>query len=146
MKASRKQPSAKARAMAAEIWDSTPKGPGRERSGQTDLARALDGALERGHDPGAVKVALGVYYSDPRTMREEGRWAKGLHRMVEQDRWREWTPAADAGASAMVRVAWLTRVRDWRENPGRWKSREYGPPPGQPGCKVAVDILREAGL
>lgn len=39
---------------------------------------------------------------------------------------------------------WRTRMRAFQAN-GAWPERHFGPKPGQPGCKVPVQVLREFG-
>lgn len=70
--------------------------------------------------------------------------------------WRNWIAKADAPASAgpskfakpdpsalPPAEPWEQRMRGWRQNK-QWLPMVYGPPPGQPGCRVPRELLGDA--
>lgn len=152
--------SARARDLADRLWQASPKAA-RKRSGKDSLARACEATLKRGADPDAVCAAAAAYYADDQQTREESRYAMGVHRLIEQDRWREWatTSADDSGLDAFAdvtvapspaRVEQITArahrawMEDWSRG-FRWDEDVRGPAPGQAGCRVGPDLQREFG-
>lgn len=149
--------SVEVRALTDELWSEAPAGC-RQRSGKDDVARALDAALDRGGKPDEIRAALRAYWTDVGG-RDDGRWLKGLHRMIQQDRWREWAPEGedeDGGSddrrpvkrrmepeehAAYLLKVWRGRLADYRRI-CMWKPM-YGPEPGKPGCQVPAEILAE---
>ncbi|MEJ2816395.1 hypothetical protein [Caulobacter sp. CCG-8] len=117
-----------------EIWKSTPR-KGRERSSQKDLQRALAAAVRRGHRPEAIAAALRAYYASPDATKDGGEFARGVHRLIQEDRWATWAPTIKAAVasdpSSWSEERWATTVRRWRET-GHWPGG-IGPPPDQPG-------------
>lgn len=75
------------------IWEITPK-PGRERSSRKDLERALISAMRRGYDPERIKGCLVAAYASSSF---SGEHAKGVHRLIENDRWLSFTEDVVAG-------------------------------------------------
>jgi uncharacterized protein YdaU (DUF1376 family) len=127
------------------IWRATPN-KGRERSSKADLTRTLRAAAKRGHALAEIAAALSRYYASDEATRDDGRYAKGVHRLVEVDRWRTWS---GDGASAGVDVAswgdaqWSRAMQLWRSEKA-W-SPDMGPSPGEPGCRVPAAILAQHG-
>lgn len=80
------------------IWAITPK-LGRERSGRKDLERALAAAMRRGHSPEAVLAGVKAAYA---SATYSGEHAKGVHRLIEADRWQTFVEgeAVSAGSGA----------------------------------------------
>lgn len=141
----------------------------RRRSGKGDVARAIARALKEGAAPPDLIAGVRAYFADPEPSREDGRYAMALHRLIEQDRWREWfTPAASGGNAGPSRPnagpsglspaeladigtfaapgprmqrSWMD---DWRRGQP-WPDRR-GPEPGQPGCRISPDLLRQHGV
>lgn len=134
------------------IWIITPQ-KGRERSSQADLERALRAAVKRGHAPKTVEAGVRAYYASDQATKDGGAYAKGVHRIVENDRWQAFiqttapvgtnSPKPDANAvDETIQRAWM---QDFREAPHQWKRHERGPKPGEPGCRVRPEIQREFG-
>lgn len=142
----------------------------RRKSGQDDTARATQAALARGATADELAVAVAAHCAE-KGAEENGKWTKGLHRILEQDRWRTWYPddarqvaailAAERAASddpdpdAPVddigtlekpgprrQRSWL---EDWARNPYLWKVHVQGPAPGDEGCRCDPALLREFG-
>jgi hypothetical protein len=149
-------------ALAKDIWAETPK-VARGRSSESDLALAVHKALARGAAAARLRGALLAHYASPDVAKDDHAFAKGVHRMVERDRWREWDPGPDAAPLPAPRPAandahpagggkpelpmqmqrgWM---RDWVEGgEGKWLfHRRDEPMPGQPGCRVsdAVQLM-----
>jgi hypothetical protein len=144
-------PDAVRKADIDRIWAvATPRG--RERSSRKDLERALKAALRRGHAVDRIAAAVEAYYASDAATKDGGDFAKGLHRLIENDRWQEWAPATPVlfddprrgpGPPEFQQRAWM---RDFVEGVFEWKEHERGPRPGQPGCRVAPEIQREFGV
>jgi hypothetical protein len=75
-----------------EIWQASPQ-LARKRSSQAETTEALRAAVGRGADPARVLAGLSAAFSGE----YGGEYAKGVHRLIQNDRWREW---ADAKAGA----------------------------------------------
>ncbi len=72
-----------------EIWEETPR-IARDRSSRADVGKALRAAAGRGYPPAVIRPALRRYYASDQANNDDRRAAKGLHRMIECDRWRDW--------------------------------------------------------
>jgi hypothetical protein len=147
-----------------------------------DVARAADAALARGGAPDDMVVAVAAHCTGQRQLAEDGRYAKGTHTLLHQDRWRDWLPDSPAERARMLALetklsaepdsaptveetktspeavafaevgtidapgprrqrSWMD---DWQRNPFAWR-REWGPAPGEEGCRIDPDIQREFG-
>ena len=73
------------------IWEATPP-KGRDRSSRGDLRTALEDAAERGEDLDLIAISLANYYRSDHATRDSGAYAKGVHRMVQVGRWKDWHP------------------------------------------------------
>lgn len=111
-------------AASKAIWAETPK-IGRQRSGLKDLEKAVTAAVRRGGDPDQIQSACRAYYAN-----QDPEYAKGVHRLIENDRWREHLPDEPVVTAEDLAAA----VALWRST-GRW-SRHLGPPPDQPGTRA----------
>lgn len=78
------------------VWDITPR-LGRERSSRKDLERALTAAMRRGHDPASVLDGVRAAYA---STTYGGDHAKGVHRLIEADRWQTFVEAATPATQA----------------------------------------------
>ncbi|MEI6439036.1 MAG: DUF1376 domain-containing protein [Alphaproteobacteria bacterium] len=128
------------------IWAEAPK-PSRQRSSRADVARAMASAVKRGSSPPEVIAGLAGYFASDAATKDGGAFVKGVHRMIEQDRWREFSPADAAPTEPQETPAdaWRRRVMIYRKN-GHWNRLEWGPSPGKPGCTVAPEILMAEGF
>lgn len=103
------------------IWKSVPD-LARKRSSKADLTGKLESAVNRGHDPARIARSLTRHYADPEVAREGYRYAKGVHRIVENDRWLEWDAGADDPAAPGP---------DGEARTVTFDGRTYTPPPGR---------------
>ena len=127
------------------IWAITPK-VSRERSGKKDLERALLGAAARGHASEAVLRGIEAYFRSEQATKNGGEFAKGVHRVVEGDRWQSFTPEPVTLFTPQPQSAedlWRSRVRKFKTGSGYWDDIEWGPRPGRDGCRVPPAIIAE---
>ena len=128
------------------IWSITPK-TGRERSSKADLTTALQGAARRGHDPEAVLAGVLAYYRSDEAVRDDGAFAKGVHRIVQKDRWQSFeappSPIEQLAAQPDPLDVWRRRVDRALNGSGAWDTLEWGARPGKPGCKAPAAVLAE---
>lgn len=116
------------------IWSEAPKAA-RERSSQKDLTYALEAAVRRGGRIEDIRAALKAAYA---SRSYSGDHAKGIHRLVQNDRWQSFVEAspgpllrtptfpgpAEIRAAVVAAkdedfaVAWLDRC-GWRDLPER---------------------------
>lgn len=125
-------------AVLERIWSEAPS-KARERSSKADVRKALIGALGRGGDFEQISRALGAYWRSEDASKDGGAYAKGIHRMIEGDRWKDW--ASGPQATARTGVDWPERVRIWRAT-GQWLL-QWGAEPGDPQCQCPPDLLEE---
>lgn len=133
--------------IADAIWADTPP-IAKKRSSKAQLARALQAAGERGKNLAAIRRAVDAYYADPEVCREDHKYAKGVHRVVQADFWETWAEAegvahlpSGAGVQDEQFRYWM---REWQKDPHKWRT-ERGPAPDEPGCKIPPEIMAEFG-
>lgn len=128
------------------IWTVTPR-PGRERSSKADLERALRAALSRGREPHEVLAGVRAYYASEQATKNGGEFAKGVHRIIENDRWASFVSDAAAGTNGVDPEAqrWRGRVGEFSRNRW-WEETNWGPKPGKPGCEAPRAVLAEFGF
>lgn len=123
------------------IWDATPI-RGRQRSSKRDLQRAMVAAVRRNQPPGAIAEALRAYYASPDATKDGGEFAKGVHRLVQEDRWAAWSsePIATGSidTSAWSDERWAAAISRWRSS-GHWPAG-VGPPPDNPGSAIPAHL------
>lgn len=138
------------------IWDSAPL-IARKRSTIGAVTTALELAVKRGKNPAAIRRAVAAYYADPDICREEHRYAKGVHRVIQGDHWETWAQAEgvvhlDGWTEDDARALQLTKFRFWMkeyvENPkrGDWDESVRGPRPHEPGCRIPASVMLEFGF
>lgn len=119
------------------IWDATPT-KARQRSSKRDLHRAMTAAVRRGQPPGAIADALRAYYASPDATKDGGEFAKGVHRLVQEDRWTAWSIGPTAmglvDISTWSHERWAAAISRWRAT-GHWPTG-VGPPPDDPATLV----------
>lgn len=125
------------------IWTDTPA-KGRERSGRRDLERALKAAAKRGHAPAAIRPCLRRYYASDEATRADGQYAKGVHRLVEMDRWQTWAEPEAQPIADWPESRWRAAVEHFAES-RRW-SDACGPSPAEPRCRAPPNVLAEFGF
>lgn len=115
------------------VWSACPQ-KARERSSRADVEQALGGALRRGHSPDAVLPGLlAAYRSDTYA----GDRAKGIHRLIEKDRWASFVETSTAPPVAsttfdgppalrdsVAREQGEDFVRRWLDHYCRWRSED----------------------
>ena len=119
-----------------EIWLATPT-KGRQRSGKAQLRRTLVAAVRRGSPPEAIAAGLRAYYASPDATKGDREFAKGVHRIVEDDRWAEWAAAMPVRAispTAWPDDRWIAAVDRWRMV-NHWPP-DIGPSPDHPATLV----------
>jgi hypothetical protein len=116
------------------IWSEAPR-LARQRSSKSDVNRSLTSALRRGHSVGAVLAGLRAAYASPSY---SGDHAKGIHRLIENDRWESFADPADAPPT-WDDDRWRAALSLHRDE-GLW-SDKLGPPPGQPGCRAPPHLI-----
>lgn len=135
------------------LWTSANR-TSRGRSSRKDVERALRAALARGHDFDLIAAGVEGYFRSREATRDDGEYAKGLHRVIENDRWQEFA-TADAGRLGApdqnddpLRNPTPFRQRLWMQDfkgGQEWREHERGPKPGQLGCRVSDAIQAEFG-
>lgn len=122
----------------------------RRRTSRADIEAALRSALRRGHDPALIVVGLETYYRSPDATKNDGQFAKGAHRLIQNDRWQAFAetlePAQSEVQQAEDREAWWgRRVAEYAKS-RHWNEVDWGPRPGRSGCRVPSQILESTGI
>jgi hypothetical protein len=129
------------------IWEITPR-KSRERSSKGDIERALNAAVRRGRTVTDVRAGLVGYFESPGATKDGGDFVKGVHRMIEMDRWEAFLPdpepAATVGATNPAE-AWRRRVEAFKRDQ-YWNRLDWGPAPGKPDCAAPIEILAACGF
>lgn len=82
------------------IWSQSPR-TARERSSRADVAKALKAAVRRGGSIDEIVRAVSRYHLSPQATKDDCRAMRGLHRSIQEDRWRDWTEDASQGATVI---------------------------------------------
>lgn len=129
-------------ALVEEVWRIASQ-PSRKRSSRRDVENAIRAFLKRKGDPPALMASLRAYYASDQATKDGGQYAKGVHRLIEGDRWRDF---AESLASDVVRGwdddIWRHFLARYRESSENWGTK-MGPKPGEPGCLVPRHLLLE---
>jgi hypothetical protein len=147
-----------AKALAKAIWESAPV-ESRRRSSQGDLERACNAALvDRSADGERIRAGLAAYFAGEEATKDGRSHVRGVHRMVQQDRWRDWAPdeedlidqaekpkAAAPATGDQLAYVWRTRLERFTAI-NHWDRGAYGPKPGEAGCRVPPEVLSAAGF
>lgn len=123
-----------------KVWSAAPP-KARERSSRGDTSKALAAALKRGAQPDEIMAGLTAYWRSDDATKDNGAYAKGVHRMIADDRWRDWTSTALIPAGEAP--DWPSRLRIWRSTE-QWHHGTWGPSPGYPTCQCPPDLLTES--
>ncbi len=133
-----------------EVWALAGKAS-RERSSKADVRRALEAAYRRGKALPEIMAGLHGYFATEGATKDGGHYAKGVHRMIEGDRWESFVTASPPpGAGLLERLAepenpWSRRVREYAKN-RYWNRLDWGGEPGRSGCAAPAEIQREHGF
>jgi hypothetical protein len=111
--------------LAERIWALQP--PKHRRSTRPDVRAAVAAALKRGADPESLFAALRAYYRQPDCTKADGEFAKAAHRIVANDRWRDFLPPPDVPAKPAGPEVIAHRLQHWRDT-GAWDPK-WGPKP-----------------
>lgn len=84
------------KAQVQAIWSACPT-IAKQRSSVADVETSLNAALRRGHEPEAVLAGLLAAY---RSETYSGDKAKGVHRLIDKDRWASFVEAGSPAAPA----------------------------------------------
>ena len=141
----KKKPPLKAEitALVEAIWSITPKAS-RERSSRSDLTTAVEGAFKRGRSAADMKAGLEGYFRSEGTTKDGGKFAKGVHRMIERDRFEEFIPQAVVSVPRSPDEEWRSRLKRHATSQF-WDTTDWGPLPGKLGCLAPVPMLAEFG-
>lgn len=112
-----------------EIWNLSPV-PAKARTSRGDIEAALKAAIRRDHHPADVLAGLEAYYGTDDATKASGQFARGAHRMINNDRWQGFELVGTQSTEPID--PWAGRVRGWAKN-AYWHS-DWGPKPGSPGC------------
>lgn len=139
------------KAKVEEVWALAGK-VSQGRSSKADVRRALEAAYRRGRSHAEIVRGLKAYFASDAATKDGGAFAKGVHRMIENDRWESFAPDDAGGAPGLPLDApepaddpWRRRVREFSRN-RYWNRLEWGEPPGRPGCRAPAEIQREFGI
>jgi hypothetical protein len=124
------------------VWEIAPLKSRQRSTSKEEVREALRGAYKRGRSLEEILAGLKGYYTSREATREEGRFMKGVHRIITKDRYAAFTEAAR-----------VHRIEDSSPWPGRlqrwvstldWDDVAWGPQPGQAGCKAPPDATAKA--
>lgn len=116
------------------VWAITPR-QARERSSRKDVEVAIEAAKRRGHDVSSVIAGLRAAYASGSY---QGDKAKGVHRLIQNDRWASFVETAPA-ATAWDDARWQSALGLYADE--GWWPDTMGPKPGQPGCRVPSHLI-----
>lgn len=126
------------------VWSIAPQ-KARERSSRADVLKALQGAARRGNHPAEVMVGVSAYYASREATRNDGEYAKGVHRVIVADRWKDFIPVggvkAQSDPSVWSEERWGVVVDRYKVT-GKWPDNA-GPAPDESGTFVP-DVLRKS--
>lgn len=121
----------------------------RRRTSRADIETGLKAAWKRGSDPELVVLGLEAYYRSPDATKDDGQYAKGAHRMIQNDRWKafvdETKPPTPEQLSESMDALWGQRVGEYVRSK-YWNEYDWGPRPGKHSCEVPSQILEQHGF
>ena len=116
----------------------------RERSSRADVLKAMQGAARRGNHPAEVMVGVAAYYASREATRNDGEYAKGVHRIIMADRWRDFIPAegvkVQSDPSSWPIERWRVVVDRYKVT-GQWPNNA-GPSPDHEGSFIPQDLAK----
>jgi hypothetical protein len=84
-------------------------------------------------------------------MKDDYRWARGVHREVQDDKWEAFATAEgvvhlEQTDPDLERRVWRGMMELWiLDPPGSWNYATRGPQPDEPGCRIPLEIMAEYG-
>lgn len=132
---------------AQRIWNEAPIGC-RRRSSQAALRTALQAAVNRRKNLGVIIQAVEAYYADPEKAKDNHQWAKGVHRVIQDDYWESWAVAGGVEhlePGAFTKDQQREALKKWMEYGRSYWQPSLGPTPDEPGSKVSAEIMAEMG-
>lgn len=130
---------------ARQAWDATPQ-LCRKRSSLGQLTKALEAAVNRRKNLAVIVQAVAAYYDDPEKAREGHRYARGVHRVIQDDYWETWA-ATEVEHLPPPEIRY-PQFRNWMKefltDPSQWRP-ERGPRPDEPRCLIPPEIMAEFG-
>lgn len=102
--------------LAEQIWQLANQ-PSRGRSGRPALRKAVTAAQRQGATPDALRASVSTHCAGA------GDHAKGVHRIIEGEHWREHLPRPEPPATAEERAWRLEHFRATREWKPSWGER-----------------------
>lgn len=130
--------------IAEEVWQDSP-GVARGRSTKSKVEDALRAAAKRGKNLQAVRAGLQAFYASPDATKEGGKYAAGVHRVIQGDRWESFAPKVSHIDAEASRRMWRSQMADWMEAPEIWDRHARGPRPDEPGCRIPPEVMAEFG-
>jgi Helix-turn-helix domain len=124
------------------VWEITPTKSRQRSTSKAQVERSLGAAYKRGHTLEQILGGLKGYFASREATRENGQYIKGVHRMIENDRWLEFSAKAPVHHMAPA-SPWPRRLHEWVTR-SEWDDAGWGPRPGQPGCKAPADEAAQA--
>lgn len=135
-----KEVSAQARDLAKRIWDASPS-PARRRSNLPAVERATEAAINDGGEPDIIERAVRAYFESDDATKDDGRYARAVHRVLQNGGWREWIVNAPGHDSRETSADWERRLEAFHGKDRVWIESLWGPSPGREGCRVPADLL-----
>jgi hypothetical protein len=112
----------KADDLAQRLWVLANK-TSRDRSGRPALGKAVLAAIRKGATDAALEASVREH------CREQGEFAKGVHRIVEGEHWRDHLPSQAPPPKPADAEVIARRLQHYRDT-GEWRP-DWGPPPEQ---------------
>jgi hypothetical protein len=117
------------------IWPAT----GKRRTSRKKVASALKRTLTGGISHALLVRAAKRYLDTPDAKRDGGQYVPGLHTWLSDERFDAFMDGIDASGSVST-LRWQAAVTDYHQR-GHWDRIEFGPPPGEQGCRVPAELL-----
>lgn len=107
---------------AKAIWQA--QNPASRKASSADVLKALQAAVKRGHDPALIVASCQAYYAHPGQQKDAGRWAVSPCKLLDDDRWKDFTPPPPKPIPPEVME---DRKQHYRDT-GEWR-QAWGPMP-----------------
>lgn len=131
----------------AQAWIEFPA-KGRRRSSQVKAKPAWRKAAKAAGGDGRLLAAVRAYAGSEDAKRDDGAFVPAFDRWLRDGRWEHdlgaTTSLFDAAPQDVV-DPWEARVRECAANQ-YWNRTDWGPKPGQPGCRAPAEIQTRHGF